>query len=137
MSASPIINEMTLAADRSANANSSARGSAADLRRYRRHKVDLRVKVTRFIDKQTLMGRGNDVSYGGMALYVAGEVTVGERLKLEFLLPYSRQNFVVESIVRNRAGFRIGVEFARLSQADRDELDKICRVIECTSREPI
>src|SRR5438270_188085 len=61
------------------------------VRRWKRYRVDLRVKFLYWKDgaKATIFGQGSDVSEGGMAAYVPAEMTVGDNVDIEMVLPYA------------------------------------------------
>src|SRR5579872_2214264 len=98
-----------------------------DLRRNPRYKLDVRVRLIIHKDNgnQVVHGRGTDISETGMAVFVPHNMSVEERAELEFTLPYSRLPQRVVVNVRNRSGYRYGVEFMTLSLPQRDEITKI------------
>jgi hypothetical protein len=100
-------------------------------RRSPRYNVDVRLRliVAKSGKSQVVHGRGNDISENGMALFVAHEMEVGQRLEVEFTLPYSRQPLRVGIAVRNRNGYRYGVEFLTLSVPQRDEILRLCKAL--------
>ncbi len=91
--------------------------------------VDLSVRVFPNVGRMTF-ARAHDLSCGGMALYVPLDLELGEVVKVAFELPNSRMQFNVAGAVKNRTGFRYGVEFTKLSH---DELREIARVTEILS----
>jgi PilZ domain-containing protein len=98
---------------------------AAD-RRFTRHKVDLRIVVTRELTREQSLGRGNDLGYGGMAVYVPLELQPGERIHIAFSLPYTRLPFALSAVVRNGASFKYGVAFESVTDLQRLEIDRMC-----------
>ena len=102
-----------------------------DLRRNPRYKLDVRVRLIIRKDKgnHVVHGRGTDISETGMAVFVPHDMAVEDRAELEFTLPYSRQPQRVVVNVRNRSGYRYGVEFMTLSLPQRDEITKICKAL--------
>jgi len=78
-----------------------------------------------------------DISAGGLRLWMDREVAFGERLRLEFLLPYSGsgryEGMEVEAqVVRcesKEAHFDVGVRFVGLSASDWDRLKT---TVDCT-----
>ncbi|HEY0564331.1 MAG TPA: PilZ domain-containing protein [Terriglobales bacterium] len=98
---------------------------AAD-RRFTRHKVDLRIIVTRELTREQSLGRGNDLGHGGMAVYVPLDLQPGERIHIAFSLPYTRLPFALAATVRNGASFKYGVAFESVSQQQQIEIDRIC-----------
>jgi c-di-GMP-binding flagellar brake protein YcgR len=105
--------------------------SSRDLRRNARYHVDVRIRVfvTKNGKKQVIHGRGNDISETGMALFAPQELLLEDRIEVEFTLPYSRQPLLIGAVIRNRTGYRYGVEFFTLSTPQRDEIIKLCKTL--------
>ena len=106
-------------------------GGGRDLRRSPRYNVDVRIKLVVAKDgkNQMVHGRGNDISENGMAMFVAHELAIDQRLEIEFTLPYSRQPLRIGIMVRNRNGYRYGVEFMTLSAPQKDEIARLCKAL--------
>ncbi len=106
-------------------------GVGRELRRAPRYNVDVRLRLIVFKGGRNLAihGRGNDISETGMALFVAHELQVGDRLEVEFTLPYSHQPLRAGIAVRNRNGYRYGVEFLTLSGPQREEILRLCKAL--------
>jgi hypothetical protein len=88
-------------------------------RRWNRYKVDLRLKVTLPTGTQGrnfTFGQGSDVSEGGMAAYIPSELNVGDVVGLEVVLPYTKETITMRAEVRNRNGFRYGLEYVLISE---------------------
>src|SRR5437660_5209255 len=102
-----------------------------EFRRYSRRDIDVRIKIA--INNngvQTFVyGRGNDIAEGGMAAYISMEMGIGSRIKLEVQLPYSAQPLKVSATVRNRHGFRYGLEFTTVSDQDREIIRRACHAL--------
>jgi tetratricopeptide (TPR) repeat protein len=77
-------------------------------RRWRRHEVDLPVRVFARGLSHAVPGRGTELSAGGMALYAGVELKTSQKLEVEFVAP-SRAR--VAGIVRYREGYCFGLEF--------------------------
>ncbi|MBZ5648652.1 MAG: PilZ domain-containing protein [Acidobacteriia bacterium] len=109
----------------------SAPGGGRDMRRSPRYTVDVRLRlIVHKSGKNTIVhGRGNDISESGMALFVAHDLEVGDRLEVEFTLPYSRQPLRAGATIRNRNGYRYGVEFLTLSIPQREEILRLCKAL--------
>ena len=101
-------------------------------RRHPRLSVDVSVRVFRNGSFATL-GRGHDISSGGMALYTPIELELDQEVQLSFLLPYSRVQFGVKAFVRNRDGFRYGIEFTNLSENESAEIERITNILAMTA----
>jgi hypothetical protein len=100
-------------------------------RRWKRFRVDLRIKITTTRNGQRAFsfGQGSDVSEGGMAAYIPAELELGEMVDLEIKLPYSKDPIVVKSAVRNRNGFRYGLEIVLMDETDREQLRKSLKAL--------
>jgi hypothetical protein len=103
--------------------------SFAAERRWPRFKLDVPVRVVAQRESKTLIvnGRGNEVSEGGLAIFVGMEARLTERLWVEFTPPYSSEPLRVPAVVRNRSGYRYGVEF---DAENPDEQEKVARLRE-------
>lgn len=106
-------------------------GGGRDLRRTPRYNVDVRLRlvVTKDGKSAVVHGRGNDISENGLALFVAHELEVGQRMEVEFTLPYSRQPLRVRIAIRNRNGYRYGAEFLTLSTPQQHEISRLCKAL--------
>jgi len=105
--------------------------SERELRRSPRYTVDVRLRLIVNKDGKNIVlhGRGNDISENGMALFVACDLQLEQRMEIEFTLPYSRQPLRVRIAVRNRNGYRYGVEFMSLSVLQREEILRLCKAL--------
>ena len=102
-----------------------------EFRRYSRRDIDVRIKIALNNNgvQTYVYGRGNDIAEGGMAAYISMEMSIGSRIKLEVQLPYSRQPLKIGATVRNRHGFRYGLEFTTVSDQDREILRRACHAL--------
>jgi c-di-GMP-binding flagellar brake protein YcgR len=102
-----------------------------EFRRFKRRDIDVRIKIA--INNngvQTYVyGRGNDIAEGGMAAYVSMEMAIGSRVKMEVQLPYSAQPLKIVATVRNKHGFRYGLEFTEVSDKDREIIRRACHAL--------
>jgi hypothetical protein len=82
-------------------------------RRYKRHKIDLPVRVVVPLEDKTriVTGRGNELNEGGLSVFAGTELRVGDHAFIEFTPPYSGKPVRVAAVVRNRSGYNYGVEF--------------------------
>jgi c-di-GMP-binding flagellar brake protein YcgR len=98
-------------------------------RRGDRQEVDFRIRLLYSINgvQESVHGRGSDLSEGGMSVYAAAEVNEGVHVHVEFTLPYSRNMLLVEAVVRNKQGYRYGLEFLTLSASQREEITRLCQ----------
>jgi hypothetical protein len=99
----------------------------ATARRFPRYKVDVPVRViTQGLTKVTIVqGRGAELNVGGMAVFAGTELSTGAQVIVEFTPPYSGQPIRVRCFVRNRAGYRYGVEFITESDDDYENVNRI------------
>ncbi len=104
---------------------------ATPQRRWKRFRVDLRLKVTTTRNGQRAFsfGQGSDVSEGGMAAYIPAEFELGEIVEVEIKLPYAKNPIVVKCAIRNRNGFRYGLETVLIDEADREQLRKSLKAL--------
>jgi c-di-GMP-binding flagellar brake protein YcgR len=102
-----------------------------EFRRYSRRDIDVRIKIA--INNngvQTFVyGRGTDIADGGMAAYISMEMGVGSHIKMEVQLPYSQQPLKILATVRNRHGFRYGLEFTTVNDQDRETIKRACHAL--------
>jgi hypothetical protein len=68
-----------------------------------------------------------------MALYTPVEWELNQEIQLSFVLPYSRVQFGVRAFVRNRDGFRYGIEFANLGEQEIAEIERVTRILAMTA----
>jgi c-di-GMP-binding flagellar brake protein YcgR len=99
-------------------------------RQWERYKIDIRVRITYSGDgaKQVAFGRGYDVSGGGMAIFTPVNIMMGAHIEVQFSIPGMPEPVEVEAVVRNRQGYRYGVEFAALTVAQRKEIIRMCEI---------
>lgn len=95
-------------------------------RRYRRFKLDVpvRVIVNRQDHVKIVDGRGNELNEGGMAVQAGVELDVGDSIEVEFTPPYG-DPLRARSAVRDRVGYRYGLEFLTESAEDKFRVEAI------------
>ena len=103
----------------------------ATLRRWPRYKVDVPVRViTQGATKVSIvLGRGSELNNGGMAVFAGTELAIGAQVQVEFTPPYSGHPIRVRCFVRNRSGYRYGVEFITESDDDYQSVHQIETVL--------
>jgi PilZ domain len=96
-------------------------------RRWRRHPIDvpIRVIVHRSSKTSVFPGRGNELSEGGMALTAGVELNPGDETEVEFTPPYSGPPIRIRGMLRNRAGYRYGIEFLAGSDREAEQVDHL------------
>jgi len=78
-------------------------------RRWQRYPVDLPVCITgNGPCSLAVIGRGTELSEGGMALYAGINLQLGDLIEIEFGTPSPAR---VTGIIRNRACYSFGFEF--------------------------
>lgn len=102
----------------------------ATSRQHGRFLIDLRLVVVR--GETTLHGRTKNLSEGGLGATVAGDIPVGEFVKLQLQLPESQELQVFRAEVRYRQGFQYGFRF--ISPSDK-QIEIIRRTIRDLPRE--
>jgi hypothetical protein len=102
----------------------------AERRKFPRYSIDIaiKVKVPAAGGLSTYcFGRGGDVGRGGLSIHLPHELLVGKAIDLTMTLPYSDRSIQCRVVVRNREGFKYGVEFKELRPDDHALLMETCR----------
>lgn len=97
-------------------------------RRWRRFKVEVRVRVL-LGDRAGVFGQGSDISEGGMSLFIPAELKVGQTITCDLQLPYCTEKIKLRAVVRNRNGFRYGVEFSGTSDHEKSLITRVCKAL--------
>jgi hypothetical protein len=86
--------------------------STANTRRWKRHPVDLPVRILPCsrLPVIAMTGRGTELSHGGMALHTGVDLEPDDLIEVEFLIPDPLR---VIATVRNRSGYYFGLEFLK------------------------
>jgi len=111
----------------------------APTRKWKRFKVDIRIRIRRSDEAgvETSVARAFELSEGGMSVYASEALEVGTLLTVELPLSSTDEPLRVRAVVRNRRGFRCGIEFIELAAADKSEiqayLGALANVIEIPS----
>jgi len=100
--------------------------SAKRTRRWRRLHLDLpiRVIVHRPSKTSVIVGRGNELNEGGMALTAGVELNPSDETEIEFTPPYSGMPIRIRGVVRNRAGYRYRMEFVAEDAQELEQVDR-------------
>jgi PilZ domain len=101
-------------------------------RRFPRHKVDIRVRVTlpKPADPPVTYGRGNELGQGGMAIFINADLKVGEMLEVELPVLASARPLKLKAEIRNRDGFRYGMQFMDTSPEEVRQLIQLCQLLD-------
>lgn|SRR6185369_5954738 len=96
-------------------------------RRFRRYKLDVPVRVVVHTDEKTRIidGRGNELNEGGMAVHAGVELEMGDVVDVEFTPAYTGEPLRARAAVRNRNGYRYGIEFLLETPEDCDRVTDI------------
>src|ERR1017187_7975191 len=107
-------------------------------RRWLRYKIDVPVRAVIHKPDRTLIreGRGMELSEGGMCLFMGAELGLGEEIEVEFTPPYSGEPIRVRSEVRNRNGYRYGVEFVPEGKKEQSEVARLRQVLKTFAEAP-
>jgi len=87
---------------------SPSSGQWSIAREYTRHLIDIRLIVK---TSTVLHGRTRNLGEGGLGATVAGDMPLGEIVKLEFQLPEVPEPIQLHAEVRYRQGFQFGFKF--------------------------
>ena len=100
-------------------------------RRWIRHKLDVPIRAVVHKPDKTVIrdGRGTAMSEGGMCLSAGVELGIGDEVEVEFTPPYSGEPIRVRSAVRNRDGYRYGVEFIAENKGERQKVVRLRHVL--------
>jgi c-di-GMP-binding flagellar brake protein YcgR len=95
-------------------------------RKWKRIKVDIRVKIRPWdeLEAETSVVRTYELSVGGMSVYAAESLPIGTMVRVELSLPATKGGFEIQAVVRNRRGFRLGMEFVDLPETVRAEIQR-------------
>lgn len=107
----------------------------ATQRRWPRFKLDVPVRVIAYRDNKAniVSGRGNEVSEGGLAVFAGIELRPGEQIWVEFTPPYSSEPLRVRATVRNRTGYKYGIEFRADDAAEQERVARLRELLRFAS----
>lgn len=93
-------------------------------RRWKRFKVDIRVRLRRWDEAEEAASvvRTYELSEGGMSVYASETLTTGTPMLVELTLPNTDHAMRIRATVRDRRGFRCGLEFVELPASERVEI---------------
>ncbi len=94
-----------------------------------RYRLDVRVRVSIPRHDRVLHGRTADIGERGLGFFAPAELQVGDTITVEFTLPYAREPQRCTAIVRNRNGYRYGVEFQGVNDATREVIARSCKAL--------
>jgi PilZ domain len=98
-------------------------------RRHVRHAADFPVRLFLLGDSKEIAGRSGDISIAGVCFYAPVKLAVGRLIRLQFCLPHSTLSFDVSAVIKDAEGFRYGAEFTKISNQERKEVERVCRIL--------
>jgi hypothetical protein len=106
-------------------------------RRWQRFRLDIPIRliVNREDSTRITEGRVQDISEGGMLIFAGIELRAGDRLSVEFTLPYSSTPVRAPGTVRHRRGYNYGVEFLSETSADQEQTAKFRKLLQLAAGE--
>ena len=95
-------------------------------RRWPRLHLDVPIRVIVHGSSKTsvIVGRGNELNEGGMAVTAGVELRLGDQTEIEFTPPYSGLPIRIRGVVRNRKGYRYGMEFVAEGRHESEQVDR-------------
>ena len=103
-------------------------------RRWQRFLLDLPLRLVVHREKTTIInGRGSDISEGGLLIFAGVELKEGEEIFVEFTPPYSSDPIRVRGVVRNREGYKYGVEFLWNSPEEEEQTTRFRNLLHLSS----
>jgi hypothetical protein len=96
------------------------------VRKSDRYPVDVRIKLSYSKDGflQRADARALDIGPNGIAVNSPLHLPVDAAVELDITLPGSRVPLRVKAMIRNRKGFRYGVEFLSITDSQRKDIAK-------------
>ena len=104
------------------------------LRRFSRHRFDVRIQASVFRDGRTTTcwGRTNELGEDGIGATLSGELQSGEVVSLQFPIPLQPYIIKLRAVVRYSDGLRCGFEFLVLTDQQKLTLHQVCVVLSNT-----
>ena len=107
----------------------SATQEYSTARRHIRYPADFPVRLVLLGESKEIAGRSGDISMAGICFYAPVKLAVGRLIRLQFSLPHSKLQFDVAAVVKDAEGFRYGAEFTKITERDRNEVERVCRIL--------
>jgi len=98
-------------------------------RHHIRYPADFPVRLVLLGETKDISGRSGDICLAGLCLYAPVKLDLGRLVRLQFSLPHSTYNLDVTAVVKEAEGFRYSVEFTRITERDRQEVERVCRIL--------
>lgn len=77
--------------------------------------------------ERLLHGRTKDISENGLGATVAGELSIGEVVELEFYLTGSLTPVKIKAEVKYRQGFQYGFHFSKITELEKSGIRQAAR----------
>jgi c-di-GMP-binding flagellar brake protein YcgR len=102
--------------------------SVTKRRRFPRYKLDTIIRVTEVHSGllHTVKGRSREISEGGMGGILAGELSSGQTVLVEFPLPAARQELTMRALVHRHSTSHYGFEFVQTSPVVLQDIRRAC-----------
>jgi hypothetical protein len=98
-------------------------------RRWERRLIDVptRVVADDLTGGNVIVGRGTEMSEGGIRLFAVANLPVGTQINVELIDLPCGPPVCVRGIVRNRQVYLYGIEFLIHDQEDRQQISRLSR----------
>jgi PilZ domain len=104
--------------------------SGAAQRRWRRFQFDVPIRlVVQGSHRTEVVGRGCDLSEGGIAVHAPIDMNVGDLVEVELTPAYSGMPVRVRAIVRNRCRYIYGLEFQANDAVEQERIDLVGQLL--------
>lgn len=95
-------------------------------REHPRFLIDIRLVVR---SEKVLHGRTKNLGEGGLGATIAGDLQLGEIVRLEFQLPEVPDPMAIHAEVRYRKGFQFGFKFINPTQEQCESIRRATRAL--------
>ncbi len=92
-----------------------------------RYDLDLHLEVS--VSGETSVGRSRDLSVSGIGAYIPCELEIGQYVNLHMRVPFKQRDLMCGAVVRNRSGYRYGLEFSNVKSTQQDFLHEVCNTL--------
>jgi hypothetical protein len=98
-------------------------------RRWERHLIDVSTRVVAddLTGGDMIVGRGSEMSEGGIRLFAVADLPIGTQINVELIDSPCGSPVRVRGIVRNRQVYLYGIEFLIHDQEDRQQIARLSR----------
>ncbi len=92
-----------------------------------RYDLDLHLEVS--IAGETSVGRSRDLSVSGIGAYIPCELQVGQYVNVFMRVPFKQRDLMCSAVVRNRSGYKYGMEFSNIKSSQQEFLHEVCTTL--------